>query len=253
MQDSQVIEQLLSGYTLYSSMEPDPSIPTNHPLHMECFSLPFILLREQRFWARTRAEHAVGHFSGRMAFNYLSWCNLFFSYSAMSSGGALMSLKRYRKFEWILKHEYDPIWDSSDKHHSLPLLVEAIQQAKSLRVALLLDNTWHLYPVHLPMYHPENQSFVLKICFDRFPSAFQDFSVIDELYQSKQAYFDTLPKSNEDGVKCFQAESSEVVREVRSEGCFRFTTGALGKRSQELEGQYDRLVVFAQRTESETA
>lgn len=112
-------------------MVPDDSIPTNRPLHCEGFYLPHIVITDRVFWGMSRTVHYFRSQdrTGLWHFCYTNHHNgLFFSYYPKVRGITLMSLKRYKRHVFIVKDNWNMIWDSDSneklRNHRIDRLIE---------------------------------------------------------------------------------------------------------------------------------
>ena len=118
MNYGEVVQKLINGYSLYTYMVPDDSLPRNRPLHAEGFYLPHILITGDVFWGMSRSVHLL-HWKNW--FGILSFCysnhpgGLFFSYNTELRDIVFMSLKRYKRHKFVLKDKWELIWDFESK------------------------------------------------------------------------------------------------------------------------------------------
>jgi len=225
-ENQRIINALLSGCSLRTFMIPDDAIPTNNPEHLECYSLPHVLIFDDQFWGKTQTAH-IGCHEGYVsenpcAFCYTSFGELFFSYTSALSGGVLMSKRRYKHHEWLLKPDFKLIWDSSSASDEPASIKKAIKAAATLKVALLDEvGVWHMHLVDLPMFYPERDRFVLKTVHDAYPEDFGVRSTIEAVYDQLRDFFETKPKSNKDNCTHFQCMAFSTFYEIRSDGTYR--------------------------------
>lgn len=199
-----LIQKMIDGYSLYTYMVPDDSIPTNRPLHCEGFYLPHVLIRDDTFWCMTRTVH-VSYSKEMVGFVHFAYTNhrkgFFFSYNPSVSSIFFMSIKRYKRHEFIVKDNWKLIWDSVwPENPQGDRIDRLIEQGARFKIALLDDeNIWNIHPVDLPMYHINEGSFNLKT--ENFEYAFiiRNAQEIDELTEANKTFFSTKPESNKDG------------------------------------------------------
>jgi len=215
---------LLSGYSLRTFMMPDSAIPSNNPEHVECYRLPHVLIFDDQFWGKTETAHiscGEQHLSETpCAFCYTSFGQLFFSYNPSINGGVLMSKRRYKQHDWVLKADYRLVWDSDGDADGC-VIRDEISKAAALKVALLdSEGVWHIHPVDLPMFFPDSGQFVLKSVSDAYPGDFKVRSTIEALYEQLYDYFEKKPDSNADGCMNFQCQAYSTFYNIHSDGTY---------------------------------
>jgi hypothetical protein len=200
-----LIQKLIDGYSLYTYMVPDDSIPTNKPLHCEGFYLPHVLIKDDTFWGMARTVH-VSHSKETFGFGHFAYTNhrsgLFLSYNPSTSNITFMSTKRYKRHEFIVKDNWKLIWDSAWNEKPQDYRIDrVIERGSCFKIAMLDDeNIWNVHPVDLPMYHINEGSFNIKTEYFEYAFAIRSTKDIDELVEANKTFFSTKPESNSDGV-----------------------------------------------------
>ena len=202
--NSDLIQKLIDGFSLYTYMVPDDSIPTNRPLHSEGFYLPHIVITGNVFWAMSRTVHFISDQDsyGIAHFGYSNHPDgLFFSYHP-SGSITFMSLKRYKSHTFIAKNNWNLIWDSKwnvkPNDHKID---QMLCRGSRFKIAMLDDeNIWNIHPVDLPMYHINEGTFNIKTEYYDYPFIIRSTRDIDELVDANRTFFSTKPESNKDGL-----------------------------------------------------
>ena len=180
MEQSATIQALINGSSLATFMIPDASIPTNKPRHLEGFQLHNIIINKGIFWGFTRNAHGA-HVLGQYIIkepNTFCYSNndqkVFLSYAFGSEVACWMPLERYEQHEFVLREDYELIW-SSDAPENLEPVVQAVQTARPLKMAMLdEDGIWNIRPVDLCMFHTEEKNFLVKSELFYYPIMFRD-------------------------------------------------------------------------------
>lgn len=225
LDNEQIIEGVLAGTSLRTFMVPDSSIPTNNPVHHECYALPHVIILGDQFWGKTTSTH-VSCVKGRevpypCAFCYTSFREMFFSFIPHASSGVFMSKKRYKIHNWILKPNSKLIWDSQ-RNDDPKVIDEVIHTSSKLKIALQDEQeVWHIHPVDLPMYFPETNSFSLKTEYDVYPSDFRRIEAIQQVYDKLFDFFEIKPTSNADGCIPFKSKPFVPVYEIYHDMTYR--------------------------------
>lgn len=205
MKEDEMIDKLIDGYSLYTYMVPDDSIPTNRPLHSEGFHLPHIIITKNIFWGMSRTVHFFQAEDNRRGVYHFCYTNdfrdLFFSYNPTSQGAVFMSTKRYKRHQFIMKNEWKLVWDSEwtekQQNYEIDCLIE---QGSCFKIAMLdSENIWNIHPVDLPMYHINKGSFNLKTEYFEYASVIRDIKHVNELVEANKEFFSKKPISNEGG------------------------------------------------------
>ena len=175
MTDDEVIAKILDGYSLRTSMVPDPAIPTNRPEHVESYDLPHVVIDGDRFWGKSDTVHLF-HTHGDTERNLIpgdtrnglaAFCcsnkgDLFFSYTPDQDRLSTINRSRYKKHAWALRGKNTLIWDSEDDE-TAQVVGKAIECAAKLNIAMLdNEDIWNVHPVDLPMYETGAGRFQFK-------------------------------------------------------------------------------------------
>jgi len=202
--NNDVIRKLIDGSALYTYMVPDDSIPTNRPLHCEGFYLPHIVITDNVFWAMGRTVH-LAHTKDKRGLWHFCYTNhphgLFFSYHPEVSGITFMSTKRYKKHKFIVKNNWELIWDSAWNEKPQDYRIDRlIKQGVCFKIAMLDDeNIWNIHPVDLPMYHISEGTFNIKTEYFEYAFALRNAKGINKLIGENKTFFSTKPESNKEG------------------------------------------------------
>ena len=203
MNNDEIIEKLINGYSLYTYMIPDDTIPTNRPLHAEGFYLPHVLITGDVFWGMSRAVHFL---HSEKEFGLVSFCytnrrgGVFFSYTPDVQNIVFMSLKRYKSHRFVLKDRWELIWDSENKNYQNTRIDDCIKQGLSFKVAMLdVENMWNIHPVDLPMYHINERRFSIRTEYFDYASILRQPENIDSFVREHKMFFSKKPESNKDG------------------------------------------------------
>ncbi|NCU33586.1 MAG: hypothetical protein EOM23_11810 [Candidatus Moranbacteria bacterium] len=244
--DTKIVEQLLCGASLRTVMIPDPSIPTNYPMHIETYNLPHVIANGNFFWAFSGSNHLSYRIgtgtTGISSFAYTNIKSMFCSSSSVSMKACLMSLFRYRQHNWILKNNYKVAWDSDNKDNVINIK-QAIEDGLSLKIALLDDeNIWNMHPVDLPMFEIDNNVFILKTVYDKYPMFFRSVQKTNIIYKQKMEFFSKKPHDNYDGIIKYTDNFFSSFYYILSDGTYYnfFDISRATKQS------YKRLIVFAE-------
>lgn len=158
----------MNGASISGIMTPDPSLPSNQPAHDETYKLPFIYIEKDNFFAQTYNMHRPIRngkaYSSFQSFSYSHGYN-----DAMvicipdKSQTLLASMRgRYSKFQWIVRHDYEVVWQDSEQDN-MTALREAILNGRDLKIMISEDaNTWCILPVDLANIEQDQNQFVIR-------------------------------------------------------------------------------------------
>lgn len=198
-----IVEKILAGAALRCVMQPDDEIPTNSPLHDECFDLPHIIVDGDKFSAVTHRELVTNPLSELpVVFFYTNYQEMFGSFSPIQGqpgmgGDNLLSTnfaprKRYKTFAWLCNKNWRKIWDSNGEQDIRALRL-AVRQASPLKAAFLdQENIWNIHPVLLPQIVRDADAFVLQTGYLAYPQFFRSTREIEEYILANdqcRAYF----------------------------------------------------------------
>lgn len=204
MGNEDIVQRLIDGHSLYSYMVPDDCLPTNRPLHSEGFHLPHIIITGDVFWGMSRAAHLI-HDPGSIetGIGYFCYTNhpggLFLSYNPGLNNVTFMSIKRYKAHTFIVKDNWELIWDSGwnekDQNGSLD---HWIKQGLRFKIAMLDgEGVWNIHPVDLPMFHINEGTFNIKTELFDYASILREPETIGSLTEDRRDFFNQKPDSNE--------------------------------------------------------
>ena len=254
MTDDEVIAKILAGYSLRTSMVPDPAIPTNRPEHVESYVLPHVVIDGDRFWGKSETAHlfhthgdAERNFipgdpqKGLAAFCYSNTGDLFFSYTPDQGRLSTIKKSRYKKHAWVLRPNHTLVWDS-DNGDAAQAVGKEIESGAKLKIAMLDDDDiWNVHPVDLPMYEMGSGRFQLKTAADMYPKTFRDRAYLDAITDQAKASMENSPDSSAEVIAHVAAEGFSTFYCVCSDGTYyNFYDIARSTRHK-----YKRLKVFS--------
>ena len=199
MTDEELVQGILDGCSLRTFMVPDPSIPTNHPEHMESYNLPHVIINGDMFWGKTENSHLVYHL-GKAPFTGQSYCytnmgGFFCAYSTKEGSTkkglvGIMRKDRYKTHEWKLVRKHRLVWDSGGDQPA-EAVAEDIEAGAKFKIAMLDgEGIWNTHPVDLPMFETKSKRFELRTVWDCYPTFFRSKFYLDEAI----AYIDKLER-----------------------------------------------------------
>ena len=227
MDDQKVIQKLIDGGSLYTYMVPDDSIPTNRPLHAEGFCLSNIVIAKDVFWGMSRPGHLAYDntrvISQSSFFCYTNGFNgIFFNYNPREEAMSLMPLNRYKSHEFIVKDNWELIWDSSHKE-SCPIndFRNLVQSGTRFKIALLdHEAVWNIHPVDLPMCHLNEEILVMKTELFPYPEIIRRIEIMRRVVRDYESFFKSRPDSNEEGTIRLRCNSFNAFFSVSSDGTY---------------------------------
>lgn len=246
MDGKEIVDKISDGASLRTFMVPDDDIPSNHPEHIESYTLPHILIKDNYFFGKTETAH-IAYLPGepphpQMSFCYTNIGNIFCSYTPSERAGLFMSKKRYRKHIWTLKKDYRLVWDSAQDRSPEKIKIE-IEACAKFKIALLdVEEIWNIHPVDLPMYYTDGKTFLLKTVMDIYPLRFRNFQMLNDCYKTHREFFDTKPIDGV-GTKYFESDGFPSFYEINSDGSYRSYYDV----TRDTVQRYKRLKVFSDR------
>ncbi len=243
-----LIQKLIDGYSLYTYMVPDDSMPTNRPLHCEGFYLPHIIVTDKIFWAMGRTVHMfhTDEIYGAVHFCYTNHSDgIFFSYNPLTSIIVFMSTQRYKRHEFIVRDQWNLIWDSSwDEKPQDQRIDRLIERGGRFKVAMLdSENIWNIHPVDLPMYHINEGSFNIKTEYFEYALAIRNAQEITKLDEASKAFFHNKPESNQNGTLRAKCRSFHAFYNVFDSGEY-YNLYDISRGSKQ---RYKRLKIFCEK------
>lgn len=178
---------ILSGASIRAVLHPRPDVQFYFPNMIEAFDLCHVILKDDKFFGKTAASHAIastfGEYDMTTAFSY-AYSN-HYSYVVNSnyieSDARLYNKNVYKKIEFIPVDNHELIWDSN-KNTSVNLVKDAITKGRGLKIALLdSEGYWNIHPIHKPSFHIKNNDFELFTDQDAIPDFFRDRERLDLL------------------------------------------------------------------------
>jgi hypothetical protein len=227
MDDQEVIQELIDGRSLYTYMVPDDSIPTNRPLHAQGFCLSNIVVTKDVFWGMSRPGHLEydhNHvISQSSLFCYTNGFNgIFFHYNPREEGMALMPLSRYKRHEFIVKDNWELIWDSSRKE-SCPIndFRNLVKSGTRFKIALLdHEDIWNIHPVDLPMCHLNAEMLVMRTELFSSPEIIRRPAMMQRVVKEYESFFKSRPSSKEEEAIRIRCNSFNAFFSVSSDGTY---------------------------------
>jgi hypothetical protein len=245
---------VLAGGSLRTVMIPDPSIPTNRPMHVETYRLPHLVAHDALFWAFSGTAHYPHIFGEPPMCNTTMFCytnieNMFCSFTKYDSAVMFMSKYRYKKHEWIINNYVNRVLWDSDGCTDVDAIKVAIECGVSFSVAFLdSEGVWNVHPVDLPMFELNEKRFILKTVDDEYPLFFRYPETTIEMFRTHRDFFSSKPNDNTDGC----AELRNIPKfttfySIFNDGTYYNKLDAARGTTQE----YRRLIVFCERMSCE--
>lgn len=244
--DQKIVQRLLDGASLRTFMIPDDAMASNRPEHIETYDLPHVFINGDSFWGKSETTH-LGHAlgsgkTGEVAFAYTNIGPLFCSYNPFTRGARLMSKKRYKKHEWVLRDHFRLVWDS-EKGGATGEIKREIEAASKFKIALLdSEEIWNIHPVDLPMYYSKEGVFEFKTVDDQYPTFFRYPSQTGELLRRYHDFFNHRPEDDESGfIRLGDCPQFYSFYSIRSDGSY-YNFFDIPRNTVQ---RYKRLKVFA--------
>ncbi len=250
MDDQEVIQKLIDGGSLYTYMVPDDSIPTNRPLHAEGFYLSNIVITKDVFWGMSRPGH-LDHERNRVISQSSFFCytnrfnGIFFNYNPREEVMSLMPLNHYKSHEFIVKDNWELIWDSSRKE-SYPIndFRNLVQSGSRFKIALLDHEViWNIHPVDLPMCHLNEEILVMKTELFPYPEIIRRPKIMHGVVKEYESFFKSKPSSKEEEAIRVRCNSFRAFYSVVSDGTY-YNYYDIPKGSKH---EYMRLKIFCRK------
>lgn len=224
----------------------------------EAFDLRHVILKDDKFFAKTSNSHAVaasyGSYDMAAAFSY-AYSN-HYQYVVNSSHTEEMirvyNKNVYKDIDFIPVNNYELIWESGNETETGPV-EDAIMAGRLLKVALLDANgCWNIHPIHMPSFHIGRNSFELFTDQDAIPNFFQlpeQLVVLEGEMKEvlRKVILENSPRNiceafKEAGYNLFQPKFYSTFYTIRSNGEYlRATTPSEDATPQ----HYEMLKVFA--------
>ncbi|MBF0244616.1 MAG: hypothetical protein HQL31_05040 [Planctomycetes bacterium] len=251
-----IVNQLLGGASLRCVMQPNDAIPTNRPLHDECFELPHIIIDGDHFTGITTRDLVLKPgASWPIVFYYTNYLEMFGSFDPsrvepLNGKGEPLRMsfsprKRYKRFNWLLRESGVKVWDS-EGDRDVALLRAAVMRAARMRAAFLdEEDIWNIHPVILPQVECDRAAFMLQTAYIAYPGIFRE---VDDMVAAILG--------NEESRLCFDEEERcftqhrgmmappfQAFYHLRHDGSYSsYYDLARGNTTN----KYQRLVVFAE-------
>lgn len=256
--EEQIVARLLAGASLRCVMQPNDEIPTNRPLHDECFQLPHIIVDGNNFTAITGRD--IVTIPGKewpIVFYYTNYRDLFGTLDPVRvepgfKGGdnvlrmSMSPRKRYRKFEWLLNEDQVKVWDSQEGQDLEAIRAAVLRAAPMKAVFLDEEQVWNIHPVILPQVACQEKSFLLQTAYIPYPQVIRRTQEIEK-------FIDTNPELRlffNDDRQCFEGLRASLLPPFHA--FYHLTNDGTYKSYYDLArgnttNSYQRLMVFAQR------
>jgi len=256
--DAEIIDAILSGASLRLVLHPRTKVQIDFPDMYEAFDLRHVILRGQRFFAKTANCHAIPvNFSTYdMATAYSYAYSNHYSYVVNSSQQAgtvrIYNKNVYESLQFVPVENFELIWESGTNKDVSPV-VNAITEGRLLKIALLdSDGYWNVHPVHMSSFYIDQNNFELFTDQDAIPGVLHDGQDLEALEsQMTQLLKEAVRKHSPRNLRevfdkaGFQFENPEFYSTfytVRSDGSYLRGSTVL---KQEEKHQYVALKVFA--------
>lgn len=196
--DENIVEKLLAGVSLRCVMQPDDEIPTNRPLHDECFQLPHLIVNGENFTAITgRDIVTVPGKEWPIVFYYTNYRELFGTFDPVrvepgfGQGQQVLRMafsprKRYRKFDWLLCDNCTKVWDSQENRDVTELRAAVLGALPMKAIFLDEEQVWNIHPVILPQVACHDESFMLQTAYIPYPQVFRLPREIEKMIDSTE-------------------------------------------------------------------
>jgi hypothetical protein len=259
--ESTLIDALLSGASLRLVLHPSNDVQTDFPDMYEAFDLRHVILKDDKFFAKTASAHAIPqNFSTYDIATALSYAySNFYSYvvnSSHTAGSArIYHKKAYKSLDFTPVDNFELIWESGKDTESAAV-EKAITEGRQLKIALLdSDGYWNVHPVHMPSFYIGKNYFELFTDQDAVPSFLHDEETLMILENQmkealKQMTRENSPRNMREifdkaGFQLEDAEFYSTFYTIRSNGKYLRGSTVL---KQESIYHYAALKVFADKT-----
>ena len=259
--DSTIIDALLSGASLRLVLHPRNDVQTDFPDMYEVFDLRHVILKDDKFFAKTASAHAIPvNFSTYDITTALSYAySSYYSYVVNSShtvGSARIYHKNvYESLEFTPVDNFELIWEFGKDTESAAV-EKAITEGRQLKIALLdSDGYWNIHPVHMPSFHIGKNYFELFTDQDAIPGFLHNEEALMQLEDQmketlKKVMRDYSPRNMREvfskvGFQCEGTEFYSIFYTIRSNGNYLRARTVL---KQEDVYHYAALKVFADKT-----
>lgn len=246
MTDQEIVQRLLDGASLRTLMIPDDAMASNRPEHIETYDLPHLLINGSTFWGKSETAHLFhargSEGRGEVAFAYTNIGPLFCCYDPFLREARLMSKKRYKKHEWVVRDQFKLVWDS-EKGSATEEIKREIESASKFKIALLdSEEIWNIHPVDLPMYYSKEGLFEFKTVVDQYPIFFRYPAQTGEIHQRYSDFFNHRPEDDEPGfIRLGDCPQFYSFYSIRSDGSY-YNFFDIPRNTVQ---RYKRLKVFA--------
>ncbi len=181
------IDDLLNGASLTVLLHPRKEVQISFPDMKESFRLPHILVKDNRFFAKTANCHAISSgFSeydqkASYSYAYSNHYKFFINCSHTENMLRAGTINSYGSIKFITHKNYEKIWDSEiDK--SVESVEHAITAGKRLKIALLDEaGFWNIHPVHMPSFYIGENYFELFTEQDAMPNFIRSQDLLNEM------------------------------------------------------------------------
>lgn len=172
LSDQQLFDIFDKGSSLNIFLRPSNEIKhrVGTQTYIENYALPNFQRKEDRYLCFTDGKHLEENkafYSFKGILNYYCYSNCgpgFFNYGvvfkeeSIDVGLSFMNKVRYEEMEWIVRDDYELIFDGIEFHNNIEI-IKAIQHAKNFRISITLANDVELrQDVDLLFYRPESET-----------------------------------------------------------------------------------------------
>lgn len=258
--DTEIIDAIMSGASLRLVLHPRNDVQTDFPDMYESFDLRHIILKGQRFFAKTSDSHAIPINFGAydMTKNFAYAYSNYYSYVINSSHteveARIYNKNVYESLEFIPVNNFELIWESANDSDVKPV-EDAISTGRRLKIAMLdQDDYWNIHPVHMPSFYIGKNYFELFTDQDAVPVFMHDEESLELLEKQmqqrlKEAVREFSPRNMREvfdkaGFHSKQPEFYSTFYTIRSNGEYLRGSTVL---TQETPERYETLKVFAEK------
>ncbi len=180
-----VRDLIYNGASLSTNMVPDTKIPTNHPLHVESYQLPFIKIQSNHsFVASALDHHWMMSVDNPWKFRHASPNNYFYTAGKQTLFGStnikdqsyiLMNMIRYGEFNWNIRDNYQLVWDTGDeKVNDIEALRQFVASGVPTKTVILDKGAIHQMPLDLLQVNLEDNEWMARTLTFVLPQFFAE-------------------------------------------------------------------------------
>ena len=256
--DAEIIDAILSGASLRLVLHPRTKVQIDFPDMYEAFDLRHVILRGQRFFAKTANCHAIPvNFSTYdMATAYSYAYSNHYSYVVNSSQQAgtvrIYNKNVYESLQFVPVENFELIWEAG-ANENIKTVEDAVSTGRPLKIALLdTEGYWNVHPIHMSSFYIDQGYFELFTDQDAVPVFLHNEDDLEMLEKQmkqrlKEAVKEYSPRNlrevfDKAGFQFENPEFYSTFYTARSDGSYLRGSTVL---KQEEKHQYVALKVFA--------